>query len=97
MLSVTLSTAHAQRCRQSREVRLLDLGTADAGTSLALVRDIIARPGGRARHANRGDLRDQPGNDWASVFARTQGTVPTEGLGPAAAPTLTIIHVLASG
>ena len=42
---------------------------------------------------------DQPGNDWHSVFNRTQGTIATEGIGDATAlpGDLDDVHVLASG
>jgi len=60
--------------------RLADYGTADAGTSMPLVRSCIAKV-----RATRGFedtpvevlYEDQPGNDWVSVFNRTQGTVST--------------------
>jgi len=60
--------------------RILDLGTADAGTSMPLVREcakMIQGTPGFARVPIEVIYEDQPGNDWNSVFARTQGTVST--------------------
>lgn len=82
--------------------RILDLGTADAGTSMPLVRECVkmvqATPG-FARMPIEVIYEDQPGNDWNSVFARTQGTVSTPNV-PEEAGGLTDLQncfVLASG
>ena len=82
--------------------RLLDLGTADAGTSLALVRNIVEK----VREREGADVpfevvyEDQPGNDWVSVFRRTQGAIATEGMEEHPHPFVGLgapVYVLASG
>ena len=86
--------------------RLLDLGTADAGTSLALVRDVVKKV--REREGEHVPFEvvyeDQTGNDWVSVFRRTQGSIPTEGMVHSSSSSINPfaglgdpVHVLASG
>jgi len=82
--------------------RIADFGTADAGTSMPLVRTCIAKV-----RATRGFettpvevlYEDQPNNDWASVFNRTQGVLSTPNVPDAACglSDLQNVIVLASG
>merc|ERR1719191_228912 len=52
--------------------RIFDLGTADAGTSLPLIRECVAMIRGASQTMPIEIIyEDQPGNDWQSVFART--------------------------
>lgn len=73
---------HARRleARSGRPFRIADFGTADAGTSMRLVREMVAAV--REAEPNAAVeivYEDQPGNDWASVFKRTQGAISTQG------------------
>jgi hypothetical protein len=60
--------------------RIADFGTADAGTSLPLVIAVAQRVREAEPSAPIEILyEDQPGNDWSSLFAHTQGALRPEG------------------
>lgn len=82
--------------------RIADFGTADAGTSMPLVRTCIAKVRATVGFETTPVevlYEDQPGNDWVSVFNRTQGLVSTPNVPDAAGglSDLQNVIVLASG
>mmetsp|Transcript_49008 Transcript_49008/g.138479 ORF Transcript_49008/g.138479 Transcript_49008/m.138479 type:complete len:586 (-) Transcript_49008:183-1940(-) len=67
--------------------RIADYGTADGGTSMPLVRKCVLKVrAARGFEATPVEVlyEDQPGNDWVSVFNRTQGLVATPNVPDAA-------------
>lgn len=79
--------------------RIADFGAADAGTSMPLLLEVI-----KAVHAREPGVaveviyEDQPGNDWSSVFKRTQGAIPSDRVAAGVGLTnLENVFVFASG
>lgn len=83
---------------ENAPIRIVDYGTADGGTSLALVKRIIEAA--RVRRPD-GDIEmcyeDQPNNDWRSLFYHCEGLRAVPGAGEAFTISFPKVYVLASG